>query len=333
MIEPLRTSTNKLDSCNLCAAADTLSQFASTDSGRRFILFGEASCSNSFLQQNETIETVTKLLLKSISKSEKNDMPQKVLQDYIFFLRQLYRTSQGLLVVSKYKLHFHFANLLNSLEEDEKNSEWGVCLIDNLLNFGATPSGVLILNESGYMEPCVDFMFSRYKKKLKVSEYEKFGYGTLVSQISATRAGMKALCKSGWIDFCVNELWGLLECAQPFGPHSVNIDSMAVSKSISNLLKLITTFSGLISCLDMEKSNENRGTLTDLLKSMAFVKFAKKSSLITFEDTHQVGLRILKHLVASLDISIVLQVRFRYINYLVNELNDYYICTRIYHFM
>ena len=80
----------------------------------------------------------------------------------------------------------------------------------------------------------------------------------------------------------------------------------------------------------MEESRDSRGTFTDLLKSMALVQFSKKSLLMTFEDTHQVGLRILKHLVASLDSSILLQVKFRYINYLVNELNDYYICTRTY---
>jgi hypothetical protein len=333
LIEPLRTSPIKLDPSNLNAVAETLSQFASTSSGRKFVLLGEANYIDSNLQihaQNETIETITKLLLKSISKSEKRILPRKVLQGYIFFLRQLYRTSQGLLAISKFKLHFHFANLFNSLGEEEKKSEWGVCLIDNLLNYGATPAGVLILNESGFIETCVALMFSRYKKKLKVSEYEKFGYGTLVSQISATRPGMTALCKTGWIDSCVNELWGFLECDQPFGPHVLDIDSLVVSKSISNLLKLVSTFPGLTACLEMEESRDSRGTFTDLLKSMALVQFSKKSLLMTFEDTHQVGLRILKHLVASLDSSILLQVKFRYINYLVNELNDYYICTRTY---
>jgi hypothetical protein len=88
--------------------------------------------------------------------------------------------------------------------------EWHNMCLDNLLNFAATPKGVLLLHESGLMNKCVAHMFERYKMKLQVSCCEKFGYGVLVSQLAATAPGARALYQTGLVECYVKELWSIL---------------------------------------------------------------------------------------------------------------------------
>lgn len=45
---------------------------------------------------------------------------------------------------------------------------WEETLLDNLLNFAATPKGVLLLQQTGAINECVSHMFSRFAKKLQV---------------------------------------------------------------------------------------------------------------------------------------------------------------------
>ncbi|KAL8186460.1 UNVERIFIED_CONTAM: hypothetical protein K2H54_071199 [Gekko kuhli] len=87
-------------------------------------------------------------------------------------------------------------------------------LLDDLLNFAATPKGLLLLQSTGAITECVTFMFSRFTKNLQVSGCEKFGYGVIVSQVSATASGAIALQNSGFIKALVTELWGILECGR-----------------------------------------------------------------------------------------------------------------------
>lgn len=46
---------------------------------------------------------------------------------------------------------------------------WEETLLDNLLNFAATPKGVLLLQQTGAINECVSHMFSRFTKKLQVT--------------------------------------------------------------------------------------------------------------------------------------------------------------------
>lgn len=41
--------------------------------------------------------------------------------------------------------------------------------MDNLLNFAATPKGLLLLQQTGAINECVSHMFSRFTKKLQVT--------------------------------------------------------------------------------------------------------------------------------------------------------------------
>lgn len=40
--------------------------------------------------------------------------------------------------------------------------------MDALLNFAATPKGLLLLQQTGAIDECVSYMFSRFTKKLQV---------------------------------------------------------------------------------------------------------------------------------------------------------------------
>lgn len=46
---------------------------------------------------------------------------------------------------------------------------WEETLLDNLLNFAATPKGLLLLQQTGAINECVSHMFSRFTKKLQVT--------------------------------------------------------------------------------------------------------------------------------------------------------------------
>lgn len=46
---------------------------------------------------------------------------------------------------------------------------WEETLLDNLLNFAATPKGLLLLQRTGAINECVSHMFSRFAKKLQVT--------------------------------------------------------------------------------------------------------------------------------------------------------------------
>ena len=46
---------------------------------------------------------------------------------------------------------------------------WEDTLRDNLLNFTGTPKGVMLLEQTGAMNECVAYMYSRYERKLQVS--------------------------------------------------------------------------------------------------------------------------------------------------------------------
>jgi len=48
---------------------------------------------------------------------------------------------------------------------------WEETLLDSLLNFAATPKGLLLLQQTGALNECVSYMFSRFTKKLQVIRY------------------------------------------------------------------------------------------------------------------------------------------------------------------
>ncbi|KAJ3254298.1 hypothetical protein HK103_007268 [Boothiomyces macroporosus] len=328
--QALRKDYTLSDETTLLAIAETLSYIASADLGRKFILRGESDFQqtlyklipNDSKKSNDTLDTIVKLV--QLGCGSKNKFSKQLLGGYIFFLRQFYRTCEGLLWLSKYNLHSTLAKARK--ESDGQDTDWDNLLIDNLLNFGATPKGVVLLNESGSMDTCVSYMFNRYQNNLQVSKCEKFGYGTLVSQISTTRPGFKALWEANWIHAVLNDIWAVLECDKPFDTPSLDIDDHSTGKTIANLMKLLTTFPALSKCLELEEnSDKGRGTVTDFFMSTILIDLGEETQLISFDESRQAGLRILKHVVSSLDSLILLQVKFAYQESLYQQINDSYL--------
>ncbi|XP_072017189.1 protein broad-minded-like [Amphiura filiformis] len=108
---------------------------------------------------------------------------------------------------------------VNKITTDEGDGEpyedtlaWEQTLIDNLLNFASTPKGLLLLQQTGAINEAVAYMYTRYAKKLQVSKTEKFGYGTMVTQVAATAPGIVALQSTGFVKTLINGLWTILEC-------------------------------------------------------------------------------------------------------------------------
>jgi hypothetical protein len=56
---------------------------------------------------------------------------------------------------------------------------------------------------------------------MSVSSCEKFGYGVLVSQISATKPGTEAIYKIGLIKSFINDIWHFLESDSSSGEPQV----------------------------------------------------------------------------------------------------------------
>ncbi|MEJ1286771.1 TBC1 domain family member 32 [Cricetulus griseus] len=81
----------------------------------------------------------------------------------------------------------------NMNSSEEESVAWEDNLLDDLLNFAATPKGLLLLQRTGAINECVTFMFNQYAKKLQISRQKKFGYEVLVVQVASTAAGAVAL--------------------------------------------------------------------------------------------------------------------------------------------
>ena len=78
---------------------------------------------------------------------------------------------------------------------------WEELLTDNLLNYATTPKGMLLMQQTSAMQACVEYMCKRHNQRLQVSHLEKFGYGSIITQIAATACGMLELDKQGMYNY------------------------------------------------------------------------------------------------------------------------------------
>ena len=88
-----------------------------------------------------------------------------------------------------------------------------------MLNFAATPKGVIILQQSGLMNECVSHLFERYLQKLDII-CDNFGHGFLLSELGMSHSGMASILHSGIFSSYLNELKSIANKEYPFGqPH------------------------------------------------------------------------------------------------------------------
>jgi len=53
------------------------------------------------------------------------------------------------------------------------------------------------MQQANAMQACVGYMCVRHQRKQQVSSLEKFGYGTIISQIASTPCGILEMKKQG----------------------------------------------------------------------------------------------------------------------------------------
>eukprot|EP00069_Balaena_mysticetus_P013496 bmy_08120T0 len=170
---------------------------------------------------------------------------------------------------------------------------WEENLLDDLLNFAATPKGLQLLQRTGAINECVTFMFNQYAKELQVSRHKKFGYGVLVTQVASTAAGAIALQSSGFINALLTELWANLECGR---------DDVRVTHPISTPVDPI-----------------DRSCQKDIIDRLIILNSeAKIRSLFSYEQSHIFGLRLLSVVCCDLDTLLLLEAQYQVSEMLLN---------------
>ncbi|XP_041043400.1 protein broad-minded isoform X4 [Carcharodon carcharias] len=300
----------------LINTADILARIASTDRGLSLLLFGEndkGSARN--CPSARVIAEFTKRLLDGKLPTLASTEPSSALKGaFIFVCRQMYNTCEGLEVLMPYGLHESISKarkkacLLSEriptpIAGSESDSSMAQelqntmlleeMLLDNLLNFAATPKGLLLLQQTGALNECVIFMFSRFTKKLQVSKCEKFGYGVMVTQVAATAPGIVALQSSGFIKALVLELWSVLECGRD--------DARMINPKPTPVEPI------------------DRSCQKDVIDRLVIMNSnAKIHSLFNYEHSHMFGVRLLSVMCCNLDILLLLESQYHVSEILLN---------------
>ncbi|XP_020492720.2 protein broad-minded [Labrus bergylta] len=337
----------KSPAASLTLIADVLARIANTDTGLALFLYetnlvdGESrTCAAHVI-----VQFTLKLLDKELSLLSDFDVSHALCGAFIFVCRQIYNTCEGLQVLRPYGLHRAVAAAwkeTSSLSEristpvpgataDTSSQElhnmliWEETLLDSLLNFTATPKGLLLLQQTGAINECVSHMFSRFTKKLQVSRCEKFGYGVMVTQVAATPPGVAALHSSGFIRALVVELWSLLECGtedvRGVRPKPTPMDPIDRSclKSLLSLVNLLSSSQSMWELLGGQPlANKSEYTLREMPTSIpdmidrliAVNSDAKIHSLFHYEQSHTFGLRLLSVLCCNLDSFLLLESQY-----------------------
>lgn len=336
------TGTCKVSDVVLAHVAEILSSIASKRCGQRMLLYGENCNWQSPVTPSSTAVDV---LAEFAEKALKDDvLPRQVVGSLVFVCRQLYSTCEGLLQLSHHRLHhsltaaWKVANREGDCATPTPTVEWSAeelhhvdiwedMLQDDLLNFAATPKGVLLLQQTGAMCECVSYMYSRYERKLQVSSCEKFGYGYMMSQVAATAPGIAAMDKTGFTCALIRALWNSVETLDDstssfprFWPMSP-VDKVA-KKPFTNIVNLLSSFRSVFEVIgsqnmpvQKQEYSHRHGptTVIDLLDRMTFIDTAAKiQSLFNYEYTHLFGLRLLSVLTSCLDTALLLQNKFRF---------------------
>ncbi|KAI4802171.1 hypothetical protein KUCAC02_020025, partial [Chaenocephalus aceratus] len=344
----------KSPAATLPLIADVLARIANTDRGLSLFLYEK----NLVVSNNERtfpahviVQFTLMLLEKELSSLSDSDMSQTWCGAFIFVCRQMYNTCEGLQVLRPYGLHKAVAaawKKTSSLSErvptpvpgatagtfSHNMLIWEETLLDSLLNFAATPKGLLLLQQTGAITECVSYMFSRFTKKLQVSRCEKFGYGVMVTQVAATAPGVAALHTSGLVRALVVELWAVLECGiEEVGvvcprPTPMEPIDRSCLKSFLSLVNLLSSSQAVWELLGRQPlANKSEYTLREMPTSIpdmidrliAVDTDAKIHSLFHYEQSHTFGLRLLSVLCCNLDSFLLLESQYNIVSMLLQS--------------
>ena len=199
-------------------------------------------------------------------------------------------------------------------------------LRDNLLNLAATPKGLMLLQQTGAINDCVSYMYSRYSRKMQVSRCEKFGYGYMMSQVTATSAGMVALQSTGLLSSMVRSLWNILESGDDhlmYIPRSWPVQTIdkSAKKIFLSLANVMSSYAAVYEILggvplptkDTYTFRENHDSVADIMDRLVLVDTpAKVHSLFNYEQSHVFGLRLMSLLTSCLDTLLLLQTQYKF---------------------
>ncbi|XP_041109032.1 protein broad-minded [Polyodon spathula] len=336
--------------------ADILARIATTERGLSLFLYEENNSSaegERISAAHVIVQFTTKLLVEKIPALSESTTLTSLKGAFIFVCRQMYNTCEGLQVLKPYGLHNSIVQawkkasclservltpvpgaVSSSATQDlQNNMVWEETLLDNLLNFAATPKGLLLLQQTGATNECVTYMFSRFTKKLQVSRCEKFGYGVMVTQVAATAPGVVALQSSGFVKALVLELWSVLECGRDdvrmIHPKSTPMDPIdrSCQKAFLALVNLLSSYQAvyeLISKRDLPNKPEYHlrempTSIIDIIDRLIIIDSdAKIHSLFNFEQSHTFGLRLLNVICCNLDTLLLLESQYKVSQILLN---------------
>ncbi|KAB0355618.1 hypothetical protein FD755_021559 [Muntiacus reevesi] len=335
LLQPIRNlmkGTKAAPNCSetaLIHIAHILARIASVEEGLTLLLYGENM--NSSEEKSPTgahliAQFSKKLLDEDISIFSGSEMFPVVKGAFTSVCRQIYGTCEGLQVLIPYSLHESIAkawkktSLLSERiptpvegsdsvslvsQESQNIMAWEENLLDDLLNFAATPKGLLLLQRTGAINECVTFMFNQYAKKLQISRHKKFDYGVLVTQVASTAAGAVALQNSGFVNAIITELWANLECGRDdvrvTHPRYTPVDPIDQScqKSFLALVNLLSYPAVFELVGNQSLPNKAEYSLREVPTSVIDIidrliilnSEAKIRSLFNYEQSHIFGLR------------------------------------------
>ncbi|CAM4756822.1 unnamed protein product [Rotaria magnacalcarata] len=276
-------------------------------------------------------------------------MPTVLLSEFIYVCRLVYSRTSGLLIIKRAQLHKTLAeafkiemdknsspplNRSPSAESEDQMSRntmpWKETLLDNLLLFGSTPKGIYLLTQTGFLPECVIYIDERWRSKVQVGKLEQYGYGYLLSQMANTPAVVSRLDHSGFVEYLMDQLWTELENVPddltsvfPRRFPSEPISRYAL-KPLLSLLSLVSSFSAAYELLSTDNNepstpngmdkNPKPSTLLGLLERISFVVDDNDiRNLLCYEHTHTAGLRLLSIMQSDLDVQLLLETKYNYV--------------------
>jgi hypothetical protein len=303
------TTNNKMSPYLSDVMIYTVAVLASTANGKMFLLTKpKGKYSPSEVIANYVIDNV------------KDPSLTGVVCSCLFVCQQLYNTCDGLLALSPYKLHLLISKRIKEIESSE-DSEKRHMLIDNLLNFANTPKGIDLLNQSGLMFECIQYMYRRYQLKLQVSQCEKFGYGHMVTQISSTSIGMTHLINSGYVTDLIEEVWSLLSGRDNsiYG-HSFDPSDRIMYKAVINILNIMSSFTSLLTAVTYETPPKT--TPSEISTIIQLLKHLLSQHELLDEEGHLCGLRIISVLITNFNSLLLLNRHLDLTNELITLQNS-----------
>lgn len=71
----------------------------------------------------------------------------------------------------------------------------------------STTKGVVYLNQTNLINPVANYLSTRYRSRMQVGKYEKFGYGFVISQLSNAPTGTFYLNECSFVQYLIEEIW------------------------------------------------------------------------------------------------------------------------------